>query len=142
MYKRVMEEKIEAKNIGIWIVSGLLAYLVIWLQVERYFSNSLISSIMYWVFSFGIDFIVSGSCLWLAFRFFKMELYFKGALLIVATSSVISLLPGIGTLLSVVVFYFLLWYATKSSFLDLFVTVLLSKLLAISLGVILVQLVR
>ena len=137
-----MDKKIEVKNIGIWVVSGLLAYVVVWLQVERYLPNTLISNLMYWLFVFGIDFIVSGICLWLAFRIFKLKLYFKGALLIVAISSVVALIPGLGPLVSAVAFYFLLWYTTKASFIDLFVTVLFSKLLALSLGVFLLQLIH
>ncbi|WNO10797.1 hypothetical protein [Teredinibacter sp. KSP-S5-2] len=81
---------------------------------------------------FLLDAIISGSVLWVASRITSVDLLFKTAVIVSGCSALVGLIPGVGWILSIVVFFYLLKkYTGASVWPDLILMVLVSKLVAI-----------
>ncbi|MGY8869788.1 MAG: hypothetical protein ACKVJE_05025 [Pseudomonadales bacterium] len=77
---------------------------------------------------FVVDVLVSTLCIWLATKFSFVQADVKSIALIVVCVSVVSLIPAIGWLAGIVLFFYLFTKATGCSFVDAIWVILFSKL--------------
>lgn len=81
---------------------------------------------------FLLDAVISGGILWIASRLTAVDLLFKTAVIVAGASALIGLIPAIGWLLSIILFFYLLSHFTGAPFWpDLILMVLVSKLVSL-----------
>lgn len=89
---------------------------------------------MDYIYYFFLDALISGGILWLASKVTSVGLFFKTAILISGVSALVALIPSIGWLLSVAMFYYLLnKYSSAPLWPDLILMVIVSKLFSMVL---------
>ncbi|WP_317933144.1 hypothetical protein [Halioxenophilus sp. WMMB6] len=84
------------------------------------------------VIAFAIDALISGAILWLAAKLTKVDLAFITAVMVAGASALVGIIPSVGWLLSIIVFFLLLKQYTQAAIWpDLILMVLVSKLVAL-----------
>lgn len=80
------------------------------------------------VLSFILNAVLSGTILWIASRITSVDLLFKTAILVAGASAIVGIVPIIGFLLSIILFFYLLTKFTNAPvWPDLILMVVVSK---------------
>jgi len=92
------------------------------------------------VLFFILDVVVSGFFLWIAGKVTTVQIGFKEGLICIGASSILALIPGVGWILSIIAFFYLLKDFTGANvWPDLILLVLVTKLFSfiafVALGV-------
>lgn len=72
--------------------------------------------ILFYILMFVLSALFVGISLWLGARFVKVECTFPGMLLIAAATSLLSLIPVVGWIISLIALYFMLHKWTTAEF--------------------------
>lgn len=77
---------------------------------------------------FVVDVLISSACIWLATKFSFVQADIKSIAVIVVCVSIVSLIPTVGWIAGIILFFYLLTKATGCDFVDAVWVVLFTKL--------------